>query len=344
MKNNLFYTLAFLTTAFIVTTTGCEKNNDKNSNAGFFFLDAAKSTLPVFKGNQGIAVVKKSENKSVSAGDPWGIDNPLFLIFSMLQEYTPGSNDGTVGIDNIYNIFYMTGTFYDEAMNLGASIPEQHISSPFDLGYDDATYNVALNDITYDKGSAVRQEGSAKYALHSWMRENSGAQPATERGVLQGHYNKATHDLKIDLLSFLDSDVKKIGMRISIEGNDSTHKFTIKYIKYATNEIFAYGVGHGISKGEGNYFLLKFSLGVEENLTINNAYYCIEAVDTDQDMKNMDMAGVTDILPECIDYKTIVDNTLLFTKDDLPSSAADFNKGGSGTAPEGSMFLNFHSK
>lgn len=38
------------------------------------------------------------------------------------------------------------------------------------------------------------------------------------------------------------------------------------------------------------------------------------------------MAGVTNILPEYIDYKTIVHNTLPFTKDDLPSSAADFNK------------------
>lgn len=319
--------------------TGCKKNDERNSNEGRFFFEAAKNTLPVIKSS----AVKNINSKSASAEDPWGIDNPLFLIYSMLREFSPENDDGSVGIDNIYRILYMAGTFFDDVMKRGDIIPEQHITAPFSLGYNDARYNVAINNMDYNTGSAVRLDGNTNHALHCHLREDAGgSMQASERGILQGYYNKATHDLKLDLLTFLDSDLKDIGFRIRIEGNDSTHYFTIKYVKYATNESYAYGVGHGVSKGAGNYFLFRFSAGIEDNLTINNAYYCIEATDSVDDLKVMNMAGVSEIIPECLAYKSIVDNLVPLTRADLPSSTADFNKGGTGIASEGSMFLKFN--
>lgn len=335
------YVLAVILTAAMA---GCEKSDNRISDEGIFFLRAAKNTLPLLEENTNRKNAFNSEIQTTKLEDTWGIDNPLYLIFSMFQDYIPESDNGTVGIDNIYKILHMTGTFFDDAFNNGESIPDQHIESPFDLGNNQVTYNYAINDPVYQTGSAVKQEGNINYGLHSTFREISGVWTGAERSILQGQYNKATHDLKIDLLSFLDLDVKDIGLRISIEGNDSTHIFTVKYIKYATNETFSYGVGHGNSKGAGNYFLFKFSVGLEDPMAIQDAYYCIEATDTDEDMKNMNISGVSEIIPQCTAYKNIVDNITPFTKADLPSSAADFNKGGTGTASEGSMYLDFYKK
>ena len=59
-------------------------------------------------------------------------------------------------------------------------------------------------------------------------------------------------------------------------------------------------------------------------------------------MKNMDKAGSGEVIPECMIYKDIVDNIVPFSRDDLPSSASDFNKGGTGIASEGSMYLKYY--
>lgn len=339
-KSSTYSILLVIAVSF--TSPSCEKDGDRNSSEGYFFLEAAKKTLPVITSASGIKSSVSPTMKSASGDDTWVIDNPLFVIYSMLREYDPEVENG-VGIDNVYLLLNVTGNFFDETLNNGESIPDQHIEAPFDLGNNDVIYNVAVNSTEFQSGSAVRQDGSINYGIHCHMRETGGEWPATERGILQGQYNKATHDLKIDLLSFLDSDTKDIGLRISAEGNDSTHTFTIKYIKYATNEVYAYGVGHGVSKGSGNYFLFKFSTGIEENLPIRDAYYCIAATASENDMKNMDMVGSGEVIPACMIYKDIVDNIVPFTRDDLPSSASDFNKGGTGIATEGSMYLKYHA-
>lgn len=341
MKIKMSTSVILMVIAVFVITAACEKNNDRTPDEGYFFLEAAKKTLPVIPQGSLKNFSASAGVKSVTGDDTWVIDNPLFIIYSMLREYNPDVENG-VGIDNIYLLLYVTGNLFDETLNQGESIPDQPIAAPFDLGNNNVNYNIALNSNEYQTGSAVRKEGSTNYALHAHMRETGGEWPATERGILQGQYNKATHDLKIDLLSFLDSDTKDIGLRISVTGNDSTHTFTLKYIKYATNEVYAYGVGHGVSKGDGNYFLFRFSSGIEDNLTIQDSYYCIEATASEYDMKNMDMAGSGEVIPECMIYKDIVDNIVPFSRNDLPSSGSDFNKGGTGVASEGSMYLKYY--
>jgi len=316
-------------------------DQDRLSDEGNLFYDAAKNTLPSINASELKSFTSENED---SLTNKWGILDPLYLIFELFQEYDPeGFNTGVSG-DNIYAFLYSTGSFFDETYNYGDTIPEQAINSPYDLGNNDFTYTVAKNDFSKAASSAVKKEGDEYYALHCTLQDDvSGVWTGTHHGITQGKYNKQTHDVAIDILTFSNLDVKDISKRIHIEGNDSTHQFTVKYIKYATaNESFVYGVGHGYSRGEGAYFLFKFSVGENpDTIEIKDSYYCIPASATEQDLKNMNRLGSKTVIPECEVYQSFVDSLVPFTLDDIPNSITDFNKGGMGTASEGTIYLEY---
>ena len=130
-------------------------------------------------------------------------------------------------------------------------------------------------------------------------------------------------------------------MQIEIQGNDSTHVFTIRLIKNTVEGYAISIVGHGISKDEGNYFLFKLCDWENNVPTIIDKYCCFSSTSTEDSLKTMDYMGSDTVIDECTEYKSEVDRLTFFILNDLPQSNADFNSGGTGLAAERTIYLNF---
>ncbi len=335
--------LQFIGLSFVMALLlfGCSKDDSTKPDQGIvyegnFFLDAAKGTTPVIEASsQNNAVALKSTEET---GD-WTNGNPLYEMFSILRDYNNETDEGTVGTENIYKTLFQTGQFFDATQESGDTIPDQVITSPFDFGNGDVNYNIAVNDDTDQNGFAIKKDGDINYALFGWHKEYTNE---SEWGVLQGNYDKSTGDLSVDLVSFSNAQ-NPYAMRIEIEGNDSTHQFTIRLMKHTEGGYTISVVGHGISKGEGNYFLFKVRDWENNTPNITDKYYCFNATATEDTLKTMNYLGSETVISECADYQSTVDRLNFFTLDDLPQSAADFNKGGTGTAAEGTIYLEFEN-
>jgi len=321
--------LIVLTLAGLFGLFSC--GGSSSSSSDDFFFTSAKQTTPVITAS-GTSSIYTNTTAT------WDFGNVMYEIFNSLQDFTPIVNDPggsgpTIGLDNIYKVLYQTSSFYTEEKAKCKTITEAAITSPFDFGNTD-TYNCAINDKTEKHGTAIKEDATTgiKKAILSWHVNNSN----DELGVIQGTYNSKTGDVDIDIATYVNysgySSEGAFSLRSKITGNEKTHLFTLKIMKYSDGGYNITLVGYGISKGAGNHFLFKAS----DSSSVADKYYCFQADATEDELKAMSDGGSATVPTACATYQPNVEALSPFGAADLPHAATDFNKG---NANEGNIYL-----
>jgi len=330
MKKIFFISLAI---CLMLVIYKCGSSGSTSSDD--FFFTSVKQVTPVISG------AVSSSSVHVSSPTDWDWGNVMFEIYESLRDYVPVTNDPggsgeTIGLDNMYKVLYQTGEFYTEAKTACTTITEKRINSPFDFGNTTDTYNCAVNDTTNRHGSAIKEDATTgtKYVLLSWEVNNNN----DELGVIQGSYNPTSGDVNIDIATYVHyTSQPDFCLRSHIEGNEKTHLFTLKMIKY-TADTGGYTIslaGHGISQGTGNHFLFN----VLDNNGISG-FFCFnaDATATDLDAKKNDPASSA-APADCSSYSDAVTALTLFTTADVPKATTDFN---AGTTHAGDIYLDIN--
>jgi hypothetical protein len=197
------------------------------------------------------------------------------------------------------------------------------------------TYDQAVNDTTMKHGYAIRVEGDTKYALITWSTGLSNA--GDSYGVMQGNYNDSTGALEIDMAVYFDYDsIEDFSIRLELVGNAQTHAFTTRFGKSNAGGFLISVVGKGVSQGEDRFFLFKVTV---PDLSIDGKYFCFPASADEDTLIAEDDTGSVTVPADCSSYENDVDSLTAFTSSDIPTSTSDFNTGGTGTAAEGTIFL-----
>ena len=321
------------------------------------FYDAIKLVSPSFSSDDSSASFYQSDITT-----SWESGNPVYEVFYILQEFDPDTDQGVIDTSNLYKTMWESRGFFANTKSGCTAITEQIIAPPFDFGNEDITYNCAFNSESatgYDFAGAYKEldensdiiaidEGSEesgttaviKHGLFGFVWVDSGDNAHYEYGTMQAVLDTTTDDLSVDIAVWVDYDEENdYCYRNEITGNTSTHAFTIRAIKgnKVSGSTYTSIVGKGISQGEGEYFLLK----VEGSGLDSSKYYCIGAEDSETELILMDPEGSDAVDDNCAEYQVDVDALVPFETSDLACATSDLNPGGSGTAAEGSVFLDF---
>ncbi len=303
----------FCILVLVIVFSGC-KGDDGGSFDNFFYT-ATKEVTPAFD----FTGSKKTVRDLVSG-------TLIYSIFELLRDYEYPADEGVIDMHNIYKVLYTAGQIYGTAESNCSSITETAVASPFDLGITD-TYNCAGNSGTmtdnYANGFAIKDTDPVKYALltYRWAPDSPDHE---EHGILQGNHNDDTGDLSLKMIHNVYYDTGGgFVVRSDIDGNETTHAFTIKSISAGTGSSTNYTsiVGKGISQGSGNYFLLKVNTD-----TVTGKYFCIPADATETELEAMDAGGSDTVDPNCSAYQADVD-AMTFLQDNsatIPDSIDDF--------------------
>lgn len=312
----------------IVATSADDESTttDGDGTTSNIIFSAAKDTGPVFT-----ATTSASDTvRGIAATWNWGF--PMFELFNLLRDYVHSRDEGLIGLDNIYKVLHQASSFYSDAENLVESITPQVIDSPFDLG-NMVTYDQAVNDTTMKHGYAIRVDGNTEYALITWSSDLANA--GDSYGVMQGSYNDSTGALEIDMAVYFDYDsIEDFSIRMELVGNAQTHEFTTRFGKSNAGGFLISVVGKGVSQGASSFFLFKVRAP-----NITDKYFCFDANADEDTLRAEDDAGSDTVANDCSSYATVVDILTAFTSSDIPTSTSDFNTGGTGTAAQGTIYL-----
>jgi hypothetical protein len=313
-----------------VLAAACGGDNGGGSTGNFFFESAA-NTAPVFEPNAVEGLLRLGIPIRSAKWDFGGVN---YELFNLLREYVNERDEGTIGLDNIYKLLYQAGSFYGEAASGCNAITATSISSPFDFGVSE-TYDCAINETTFRHGSAIREGADGtKNALLAWQVLNNDGHDSDEKGVLQGSSNPTTGDLSLHLATYVNYTAKNdFSLRTEIAGNDQTHHFTLRTMKYTQDGYWITTTGSGISQGAGQFFLFK----VSDQSGISGRYYCFPADANEETLQAADDAGSATVPADCAVYEEVVNALVPFQSSDLPTSDANFN---TGNAKEGTIYLN----
>lgn len=312
MKKFSVFSLLILVSVFLLCKGDDEKKTSSSEN--FFYL-ATKEVAPAFN-----AAVSKRMTRALTPG------SLVYAVFELLRDYEYPADEGVIDMHNIYKVLYTAGQIYETAESGCSPITEASLASPFDLGITD-TYNCAGNSgtmsDTYANGFAIKGADPVKYALltYRWAPESPDHE---EHGILQGSYNENTGDLSLKMIHnvyYAASD--GFVVRSDIEGNATTHAFSIKSISAGTGSSTSFTsiVGKGISQGSGNYFLLMVNTDA-----VTGKYFCIPADATETELEGMTASGYDTVDPNCSVYQPDVD-AMTFLQDNvstIPGSISDF--------------------
>jgi len=293
--------------------TACGKSSPKSN----FLYESARQTTPVIRPGGATGAVTAP---ALPADAPWTFGNPAFEVFTMLRDYDPAKDVGrSVGLDNLYKSLWQTGSFYDEYRARCAPITPAVITSPFDLG-NAVTYDCAVNDRSAKHGHASREPAGQKLGLNTWQVDYDDGQ--SELGVQELAYATATGDLVVDEAIWVRITASNsFSMRYHIEGNDQTHQFSVKLLKYTAGGYWVSVVGAGVSKGAGNHFLFKAS----DLSGLAGGYFCYPAELTEVQMQAIGWTTAGGIDAACAPLQATVDAlTPLVAPQDVPTSAASF--------------------
>lgn len=349
-------TALFLMLFALGVYSGCGDDESSDGDTGGFYeatLDVAPSFSPAASN------ARLSPNAVTTT---WESGNPVYELFYILREFNPDTDQGVIDTSNLYKTMWEARNFFSNTKSQCTAITEQTITPPFDFGNDATTYTCAYNEDAangYDFGGAYKEldangavipateasrtatDAAVKYGLFGFVWVDS-TNPHNEYGTLQGVLNTTTNDLSLDIAVWVDyTDQNDYCYRNDIEGNTDTHAFTFRSMKGNKVEGSSYTsiVGKGVSQGEGEYFLLKLF----NNEFPAGKYYCIAATDGEAELQAMEAAGFNEPDANCAEYQTDVDAMTPFTTDNLACAEIDFNPGGTGTAAQGTIFLNYQS-
>jgi len=303
--------LAALVAVLVLTACG------KSSTTSNFLYEAAKQTTPVIRpsGTTGSVTAPAAR-----ADAPWTFGNPAYEVFTMLRDYDPATDTGrAVGLDNLYKSLWQTGSFYDEYRSRCAPITPAVIPSPFDLG-NAVTYDCAVNDRTAKHGHASREPAGQRLGLNTWQVDHADGE--REMGVQEMAYGTDTGDLVVDEAIWVRITASNgFSLRYHVEGNDQTHQFSVKLLKYTAGGYWVSVVGAGVSKGAGNHFLFKAS----DLSGLAGGYFCYPAELTELQMQSIGWTAAAGIEAACAALQPAVDAlTPLAAPQDVPTSAASF--------------------
>jgi hypothetical protein len=295
--------------------SGCKDDEESGSSENFFFT-ATQEVTPVFDASGSKKMIRDLTSGTL-----------LYSVFELLRDYEYPADEGVIDMHNIYKVLYTAGQIYATAESGCSEITETAVASPFDLGITD-TYNCAGNTGTmtdnYAYGFAIKDDDPVKYALLTY-RWAPDAPSHVEHGILQGNYNEDTGDLSLKMIHNVYYDpTGGFVVRSDIEGNATTHAFTIQSISAGTgtSSNFVSIVGKGISQGSGNYFLLR----VESDTVTPAKYFCIPADATETELEAMDASGSGTVDANCSAYETDVVAMTFLANDSatIPDSIDDF--------------------
>ncbi|MBT3181781.1 MAG: hypothetical protein HN337_04635 [Deltaproteobacteria bacterium] len=302
-------------------------------NSDTMFYDAVQQVAPSFS-KAASASVSLSTSKAVVEG--WESGNPVYEIFYLLQDFDPDTDQGVIDTSNLYKTMWEGRGMMANAISGCEPIEEQIIYSPFDYGKEVVAYNCAVNDEPesgYDRGSAVKMLDSdgtiiemtdesiresdvaEKHGLFGFVWVDSGESAHQEYGVIQGGYNEIIDELEMDIAVWVDYDGDRdYCYRNELVGSIESHEFTFRSVKgsLAEDTTMLSIVGQGVSRGEGNHFLLKASTE-----SIEGKYYCISATDGEDELMLMDAEGSDTVDEDCTEFADAVDALEPMTRDDL---------------------------
>lgn len=301
----------------LLLIAGC----DHKSTGTNFLYEAARQTTPAIQpgGTAGVGTAPTSRAVAAVVA-PWDFGNPAFEVFTMLRDFDPDRDTGTsVGLDNMYKSLHQTGAFYDEYRKRCVAITPKVITSPFPFG-NAVTYDCALNDPAAKHGHASREPAGQRLGLNTWRVDYPEGH--AEQGAQEVSYVDATGDLVVDEVAWVDYPVQAdFSMRYHVEGNSSTHQFSVKLLKYTAGGYWISVVGHGISRGAGNHFLFKAT----DQGGVTGGYFCYPADLVEAQMKLISWTGAGAIDPACSGYQAAVDALTPFQGPaDVPTKASDF--------------------
>ncbi|MBT3182049.1 MAG: hypothetical protein HN337_06035 [Deltaproteobacteria bacterium] len=279
-----------------------------------FFYTGSLETAPVVTEGSGSAQVVKDISVSSEL---------ISHMYYALQEYTYPDEEGVIDMHNVYKLAFEASNIYENAVYGCDDIDEQVIEAPFDFGITQ-TYDCAGNDGTmsdsYANGYAIkRDEDTGKYYAILTFRWAS-----SEHGVMQGSYDKTTGDILLNMVEHVDHDESHFYVRSYLSGNVVTHEFTFRMITGSIDDSTNYTslAGHGISKGDDNYFLFK-----AKTHSTDAKYFCLPAEPTVDELEDMDSEnpdGLDYVESECSGYQSTVDALSFLDSHDVPIEMSDF--------------------
>ncbi len=246
---------------------------------------------------------------------------PLSNLYEALRDYRYPEDEGQIDMHNIYKFANTADQIFSMAEGNCSSITEGPVDSPFDLGVTD-TYTCAGNNGTmtesYANGFAIKTTDGIRHALLTFRWVSS------EHGILQGSYDNQSGDLDLRMVELVDHDQSRFYLRSHLTGNARTHAFSLTQITGSIADLSSYVsfVGKGVSKGEGNYFLMK-----AQTETIDGNYFCLPAGASSATLESLAASapnGSTTVEEACAIYHDDVDTMTFLTTEDVPLTLADF--------------------
>ncbi|MDI6807816.1 MAG: hypothetical protein QME66_02390 [Candidatus Eisenbacteria bacterium] len=319
----------------ILIGCGKEKVSAPESSLGtYLFYTNASSTTPVFKPAPSAATTIQSHNVRAAATPEWGSGNPLYHVYYSLREFLSSRDEGKVDRANLYKLLIDVDQVYTGTAKDVQSIAEQEITPPFGK-LQKMLCNKAVNDTANKCAIALKETSDGVNAILGWIWSDQPLK--NEYGVASMSYGTASKDLTVDMTYSVDYDTgtpqTEYNLRCNVAGNAERNEFQFKYI-IGDAKI----VAKGVSRGEGNYMLFKYSgFG-------NPVKYIVVPGDADENFfigQNGNPTYIFDdpnSLPASVAaYKDWVVNENFFTAADMVTDVTTLN---SGNARQGTIYIN----
>lgn len=357
----------FLHSCFLFNNdeSGSTPANSQNEIKSLFTLSSGGIPLYNSASNTAPSITASRYHSSDRSDTTWGdlSERPTYIIFNALREYDSGST----GFDhtNMYKVLYDAGVFYNNALTeiknlhttyvldtIGDSMVINDtvfnlegdslfpVKSPFDFGTGDKAYKYG------NEWSALAKIKDRIYALLSWGgTEEDGT---SFYGVIESNFNEESGDIVLDVVNLvLYGSGEMYTNRMSLQGNEKTHYFTIRLAIPRAEELKGKAtslIGTGVSKSDGSddYFLLKvksnyFKKEIWDGDSVTyipmfpeGRYYKFNANATEDSLRNYPNWGFSrDSIADPKGYLSILDTLEFFDLHgkDNPSTVNDFYKG-----------------
>lgn len=262
------------------------------------------------------------EKNIVLKGDTWTTGSGNYEIFNLLRKYTYPADEGVLDMTNMYKALHEIKSKVDGAESTCNENPfaSKSVVPPytgfsgrynFTCGYNSGT----LSD-SYAGGFTMDLTNGVYYILYGWQWASNANGGSV--GTAQAKYDTVNNTLFYEMVNCVNcgGSSNNFTVRTELDGNPSTHLFTIRTISRSASGYKAI-VGKGYSQGNGNYMLLKYTTD-----GTNFKYYCVPSTATQTDFAAA--TGETSVPSNCSTYATDVNNLTFFTTSNVPFALSDF--------------------